>query len=82
MYFVNHPGTILNEFIERKNIDIKGLSKLTNFTERHISEMINGTTEISDYFAFKMSQIFNIPESFWSRIKSEYEEQLKYQQAV
>ena len=46
--FVVSPGTILKEYMDARNITQKDLAKITESSERHISNLINGKIKLTE----------------------------------
>lgn len=71
--FVVSPGTILKEYMDARNITQKDLAKITESSERHISNLINGKIKLTEEFAIKLEQVFeDIRAEFWMDIETAY----------
>lgn len=71
--FVVSPGTILKEYMDARNITQKDLAKITESSERHISNLVNGKIKLTEEFAIKLEQVFkDIKAEFWMDIETAY----------
>ncbi len=71
-----HPGETILEIILDRGISQKELSIRTNFTEKHISTVINGRKSISADFAMNLEYALDIPASFWRNLQTNYDLEL------
>lgn len=70
------PGETLKEHIENINMSQIDLAKRTGLTQKHISEIINAKSPISQETALKLENVLGIPASFWNNLESNYQETL------
>lgn len=72
--FFTPPGEILKEYMDARNINQKELAKITNSSERHISQVINGKVRISEEFALKLESVFSdVKAEFWLGLETSYQ---------
>ena len=69
------PGATLQETIEAQGIDQKELARRTGFTEKHVSQVINGKAAISADSAIRFERVTGVPAGFWNNLESQYREQ-------
>ncbi len=75
--FIIHPGETLKEVLEDKNFTQKELALRTGFSEKHISKVLSGDSNISPSFAKQLEYVFNnIPSSFWNNLQRMYDEEI------
>lgn len=75
--FIIHPGETLQEIMEENNMTQKELAIRTGMTEKHISTVVNGLKPISVAFAKKLEYVFEIEDSFWINLQSNYDRELQ-----
>ena len=74
--FIIHPGETLKEVLEEYNMSQEELAIRTNFTPKHISEVINGKKGISSKFAKSLEYVFSMPMSFWVNLQGIYDKEM------
>jgi len=70
------PGATLLESIAALGMDQKELSQRTGFTEKHISQIIQGKASISPDAAIRFERVTGVPAHFWSALETKYREHL------
>lgn len=70
------PGATLLETIEALGMSQSELSIRMQRPEKTISGIINGTTAITTETALQFERVLGIPASFWSKLQSNYDEQI------
>jgi len=73
-----HPGETLAEIIEERGYSQKELAIRTGVSEKHISSVINGKSNITNEFAERLAIALNCDASFWINIQSNYDSELFY----
>lgn len=64
--FMVSPGNILKEYMESNNITQKELAAITESSQRHISNVINGKVKLTEEFALKLEKVFKgVKAEFW-----------------
>lgn len=77
-----HPGVILKDILDGKNLTQKELHLRTGVSEKHISNIINGTKNISPALAKKLEYALCVEASFWLNLQAIYDdEMLEYEKA-
>lgn len=67
-------GTILKEYLDTRNISQKELAAITESSEKHISNIINGKAQISIDFAYKLEKAFpDVKAEFWLDLENAYQ---------
>lgn len=82
---VTHPGEILLEALEEKEIGAKEFAVRTGKPEKTISAVLNGESAITPDMAVLFEQVIDIPARFWleaQRNYSEYKARIDYQEAI
>jgi len=70
---VLHPGEVLGEELEARNILQKDFSEIVDMRPSHLNELIKGKRHISALLALKIEQQLGISASFWLRLQIEYD---------
>lgn len=68
-----HPGEILSEILNDRNISQNELSSRTGVTESHICKILNRQRNISINFAKKLEFALGICSSFWINLQRNFE---------
>ena len=71
-----HPGETLIELLENRNMKQKELAFRTGFSEKHISEIINGKATITSKLAASLENVFDISALFWLNLQANYDIEL------
>lgn len=71
-----HPGETLREAIEDRGLNQKELALQTDFTEKHISNILNGKSSISSKFALALETSLGIDAAFWLNLQANYDMEL------
>lgn len=71
-----HPGETLSEVLEERQMSQKELSLRTGMSEKHISNIVSGKSNISTSFANKLEYALDIDSSFWINLQSTYDNEL------
>lgn len=73
MNIVIHPGETVKELIETYGISQKDVALKCNYSEKHISEVINGRKGITNKLAIRLGKFFKIEPSFFVLLQLNYE---------
>ena len=69
-----HAGDTLKEMLEERQISQATLSKMTGFSQKHVSEIVNGLTSIKPEFAYALEKCFKgVKASFWLNLQNSYD---------
>jgi len=82
---VTHPGEILLEALEEKEIGAKEFAVRTGKPEKTISAVLKGESSITPDMAILFEQVIQIPARFWmeaQRNHDEYKARLDYQISI
>lgn len=72
--YVTEPGDILQETIDGLGISQKELAARTDFTPKHINQLISGVKRISPETALRLEKVTGVPARFWNNLESNYQE--------
>lgn len=82
---VTHPGEILLEALEEKEIGSKEFAIKTGKPEKTITAVLKGESSITPDMAILFEQVLKIPTHFWIEAQSnfdEYQARISYQRAI
>ncbi|MCL1809945.1 MAG: HigA family addiction module antitoxin [Clostridiales bacterium] len=71
-----HPGETLFELLENRKMKQNELACRTGFSEKHISEVVNGKADISSKLAVSLENVFDVSAKFWLNLQSNYDIEL------
>ncbi|MBC1228418.1 helix-turn-helix domain-containing protein [Listeria booriae] len=75
--FIVPTGYIIKEYLAEYGITQKELSARIDMSQKHISNLLNGNSRLTEDVAVKLEKIFReIPASYWLNYESEYREYL------
>lgn len=70
------PGESIKEQLENRGLSQKEFALRMGMSEKHISKLINGKTELTPPTAQKLESVLGIPARFWSNLEAIYREKL------
>jgi addiction module HigA family antidote len=76
-----HPGYVLKEEIESREIAKKDFAELMNILPTHLSEIFAGKRPIGPKLARRIETALGISAGFWLRMQSEYDLKVAEQEA-
>lgn len=69
-----HPGEILmEEFLKPMNISQNRIARDVDVPPRRINEIVHGNRAITADTAVRLAKYFNVSESFWMGLQSDYD---------
>lgn len=71
-----HPGETIKEVLEDKNMSQEELAIRTEYSSKHISEVVRGKKDISSEFANRLEYALGIPARFWMNLQSNYDKEV------
>lgn len=75
--FIVPTGKIIKEYLDEYNISQKELCARIGMSEKHISNLLNGNSRLTEEFALKLEKVLvGIPASYWLNYESKYREML------
>jgi len=73
--FIVPTGRIIKEYLSESGISQKELSARLGISEKHISNLLNGKSRLTEEVAIKLEMIFKkIPASYWLNMEAKYRE--------
>jgi len=75
--FIVPTGRIIKEYLDENNISQKELCARIGMSEKHISNLLNGNSRLTEEFALKLEKVLvGIPASYWLNYEIKYREML------
>lgn len=75
--FLVPTGNIIKEYLDEYSITQKDLAERINSSEKHISNVLNGKSRLTEEFALKLEKIIvGVPASYWLNYEAKYREQV------
>ena len=71
-----HPGETIKEILEDRNMTQEELAIRTDYSAKHISEVVRGKKDISSEFANKLEYALDIPAHFWINLQGNYDKEV------
>lgn len=71
-----HPGETIKELLEKKEMTQEELAIRTEYSAKHVSEVISGKKNISSKFANALEYVFGIPTEFWINLQGNYDKEI------
>jgi HTH-type transcriptional regulator/antitoxin HigA len=68
-----HPGEIIADEIEARNILKKDFAALLNMQPAHLSDLMKGKRHVSARLAIKLEEHLEINAAYWLRVQSSYD---------
>ena len=75
--FIVAPGEIIKAYLDARGLTQKEVSKRTGVSERHLSQLLNGKTRLTEDMALKLEKVMpDVTASFWLNYEVKYQEYL------
>jgi len=71
-----HPGYYVKDMIEELEMNQEELSKRLDATPKHVSDLINGKSKLSDDLALKLATVFGTGTKLWLNLQMKYTEKV------
>lgn len=71
------PGETIKEFLNELEMSQKEFAARLGVSEKHVSQIINGSAEITRTMAEKLESVLGISAIFWLNLENNYQEALK-----
>lgn len=68
-----HPGEVLGEELEAREILQKEFAELIDMRPPHLNELIKGRRHVSALLALKLEKELGINAAFWLRLQIDYD---------
>lgn len=67
-----HPGEVLAEALEERGMTGAELARRAGFTEKHVSQLVNGKASITTDTALLLERVLGIPARLWMSLEHNY----------
>jgi len=74
--WISPPGDTILDFIEERDWTQKKLSQRLGCSDKHINQLINGKSALTDDMAFKLEKVVGGSSGFWVSREAKYRESL------
>jgi addiction module HigA family antidote len=69
-----HPGELLRDVLEDREMTQAGLARMTGYTPKHINRLIRGHERITVESALRLEQVFEgITAEYWLILQQRYD---------
>lgn len=75
-FIATPPGVVIKEQIKSRGIKQSELAQRMDFSEKHISKLINGEVRLKPETAERLEMVLGIPAAFWNKLELIYREKL------
>lgn len=73
--FIVAPGEVIKEYLDDRDMTQKEVAQRTGVSEKHISNLLNGKTRLTEDMALKLEKVMpDVPASFWLNYEVRYQE--------
>lgn len=80
--WVSPPGDTIADLLEERGWSQQELAQRLGYSEKHVSQLINGKVPLTDDAAMRLSSTLGAPAGFWLTREAQYRERLARQQAT
>lgn len=70
------PGETIKELLDDKEMTQEELAIRTEYSAKHVSQVVNGKKAISSKFANALEYVFGIPTEFWINLQGIYDKEI------
>jgi len=74
--WISPPGDSIADLLEERGWSQTSFAERMEYTEKHVSLLINGKVALSEEAAFKLEKVTGIPAGFWLTREAHYREAL------
>lgn len=74
--WVSPPGDTIADLLEERDWTQSQLAERLGFTEKHVSQMINGKASIGEETAVKLANVLGSTAEFWLNREAQYRARL------
>lgn len=75
------PGDIVKEYLDEYGITQKEMSARTGISTKHISNVLNGKSRLTEDFALKLEKVIpEVPASYWLNYETKFREHIARQE--
>jgi len=71
-----HPGYYVRDMIDELDMTQEEISKRLDATPKHVSDLINGKSKLTEEFALKLATVFGTSTQLWLNLNARYIEKV------
>lgn len=75
-YIAIPPGATIREQLEQRGMPQKEFAQRMGYSEKHISNLINGKVELTTEVALRLETVLGLPMKFWQSLEAQFRESL------
>lgn len=75
-YIATPPGATIKEQLEYRGMSQREFAKRMDYSEKFISQLINGQVELTPNTAHRLEMVLGVPSAFWMSLEARYREKL------
>lgn len=75
-YIATPPGATIKEQLEYRGMSQREFAKRMDYSEKFISQLINGQVELTPNTAHRLEMVLGVPSAFWMNLEACYREKL------
>lgn len=75
-YIATPPGATIKEQLEYRGMSQREFAKRMDYSEKFISQLINGQVELTPNTAHRLEMVLGVPSAFWMNLEARYREKL------
>ncbi len=79
--WVSPPGETIADLLEERGWSQQELAQRLGYSEKHVSQLINGKVPLTDDAAMRLNSVLGGPVGFWLKREAQYRERLAQQEA-
>lgn len=76
-YIAIPPGATIREQLEDRGMSQKEFAMRMGFSQKHISQLINGDVHLTQEAANRLEMVLGLPAQFWNSLESIYREKIQ-----
>lgn len=75
-YIATPPGATIKEQLEYRGMSQREFAKRMDYSEKFISQLINGQVELTPNTAHRLEMVLGVPSAFWMNLEARYRAKL------
>ncbi len=80
-YIATPPGATISELLKDRHMTQKELADRIGYSEKHISQLLNGEVPLTQQTAEKLELVLDVPAVFWVNLEAIYRDKLSKAEA-
>lgn len=75
-YIATPPGATIKEQLNYRDMSQKEFAARMDMSEKHISQLINGSVQLTPETAIRLETVLGVPAKFWNNLEANYREKI------